>query len=106
MLNTPIFDIVHAPSVSKSYQTGLNRNTASGSAAVQENSNHYDSISISQNPEGSSRIQKDAVSRISYEIRTATTTGRIQELRQSVADGTYRPDPARIAKCMLFQLEG
>ena len=106
MLNTPIFDIVHTPSISKAYQTGLTRSAAVSSAAAQAEGNNYDSVSISQEPEGSTRIQKDTVSRITHEIRTSTTTGRIQELRQAVADGTYCPDPARIAKCMLYHLEG
>lgn len=48
----------------------------------------------------------DTVSRLSKEVRTATTTGRVQELRQAVSSGTYTPDPAAIAKRMLFHLEG
>ena len=107
MLNTPIFDIVHAPSVTNPYsKTGLNRNAAVTSAAAQESGSNYDSVSISQNPEGTSLFQKEMVSRIASDIRTATTTGRIQELRQAVTDGVYHPDPAKIAKCMLFHLEG
>lgn len=48
----------------------------------------------------------DTVSRLSQEVRTATTTGRIQELRQAVSSGEYVPDPVEIAKRMLFHLEG
>ena len=45
------------------------------------------------------------VSRLSQEVRTATTTADIRELRQQVASGTYQPDPAAIAKRMLFAME-
>ena len=106
MLNTPIFDVVHSPSVVKTYQTGLGRSNAGSNTVNPENSSHFDSVLISEESEGSARIRKDTVSRLSSEIRTATTTGRIQELRQAVASGIYQPDPARIAKCMLFHLEG
>lgn len=104
MLNTPIFDITHKANVAQAYQTGYSRGVASGSTAI----NHaeaasFDSVAISEEP---ASFQKEMVSRISHEIRTSTTTGRIQELRQAVADGTYKPDPARIARCMLYHLEG
>lgn len=64
-----------------------------------------DSSSFSAVTDPGSRFQMDRVSRLSQEIRTSTTTGRIQELRQSVASGEYQPDPAEIAKRLLFFLE-
>ena len=100
MLNTPIFDVVHTASVSKSYPANFNREAA----AVSSDASHYDSISISEEDKNSFRME--VVSRLSHEIRTATTTGRIRELHQQVASGNYHPDPARIARCMLYQLEG
>ena len=45
------------------------------------------------------------VSRLSQEVRTATTTGDIQALRQSVSSGEYAPDPTAIAGRMLFLTE-
>ena len=46
------------------------------------------------------------VSRLSQEVRTATTTGDISALRQQVATGQYTPDPASIAARILFLGEG
>ena len=106
MMNTPIFDIVHTSSVVKPYQAGLNRSSAGSNTVNPDNGCNFDSVLISEKSEGSGRICKDMVSKISNEIRTATTTGRIQELHQAVVSGTYRPDPARIAKCILYHLEG
>ena len=47
----------------------------------------------------------EMVSRLSREVRTANTTGDIQELRQKVAAGEYHPDPMAIAGRMLFMVE-
>ena len=65
----------------------------------------YDSTSFSALADSASR-QLEAVSRISNEVRTSTTTGRIQELRQAVSSGEYRPDPVEIAKRMMLLVEG
>jgi anti-sigma28 factor (negative regulator of flagellin synthesis) len=45
------------------------------------------------------------VSRISQDVRTATTTADIRELHQAVQSGTYTPDPHAIASRMLFFAE-
>lgn len=66
----------------------------------------YDSVSITPAPTGDSRFHKDVVSRISQKVRTATTTGDIQALRQRVASGQYTPDPMAIAARILFLGEG
>lgn len=66
----------------------------------------YDSISISPTPTGDGRFYKEVVSRLSREVRTATTTGDIQALRQQVANGQYVPDPMAIAARILFLGEG
>lgn len=67
---------------------------------------HYDSVTLSQNSvKGESRFRKELASRLSQEVRTATTTGDIQALRQKVSSGTYVPDPAAIAARMLFFTE-
>ena len=65
----------------------------------------YDSSSFHTEMDNGSRLQLDAVSRISNEVRTATTTGRIQELRQAVSSGAYQADPAEIAKKMMLLVE-
>ncbi len=106
VLNTPAFDVVHAASVSKTYQKNLSyTSAANGTVNSHSESANFDSVSISHEADVQSRFHKDMVSRLSNEIRTATTTGRIQELRQAVQSGEYHPDPVRIAKHLLFQLE-
>lgn len=67
---------------------------------------HYDSVTISSTPTGDSRFQRDIVSRLSKEIRTTTTTGDIQSLRQEVTSGRYTVDPMSIAARILFLGEG
>lgn len=67
--------------------------------------NSYDSVTVSM-PSQSSRFHMDLVSRLSQEVRTATTTGDIANLRQQVLSGTYTPDPMAIAAKILFMGEG
>lgn len=97
--------------------TGVNRTTAANlyyqqpvertARTVEASASHnYDSFTISSSPSGESRFQMDLVSRLSHEIRTATTTGDIQALRQQVASGTYQVDPSAIAARMLLLGEG
>lgn len=92
--------------------SGVNRTTAANlyyqpterAARVSEapTSHNYDSVTISSAPTGESRFQRDLVSRLSNEIRTATTTGDIQSLRRQVASGTYEVDASAIAARILF----
>ena len=65
---------------------------------------NYDSASFSA-PTGRRSFQMEMVSRLSREVRTANTTGDIQELRQQVSEGTYTPDAMGIAGRMLFLVE-
>ena len=51
------------------------------------------------------QMQMEVVSRLAREVRTATTTGDIQDLRQAVSSGEYAPDPMAIAARMLFVAE-
>lgn len=63
---------------------------------------HYDSVTLSSTLEGESAFRLSLAGQLSQEIRTATTTGDIQKLRQAVASGEYKPDPMAIAGKMLF----
>jgi hypothetical protein len=47
----------------------------------------------------------EMVSRLSREVRTANTTGDIQELHRQVSAGEYRPDPMAIAGRMMLLVE-
>lgn len=63
---------------------------------------HYDSVTFSSTPEGESAFRLSLAGQLSQEVRTATTTGDVQKLRQAVASGEYKPDPMSIAGKMLF----
>lgn len=65
----------------------------------------YDSVTLST-PSQDSRFHMELVSRMSQEVRTATTTGDIAALRAQVASGQYVPDPMAIAARILFLGEG
>ena len=65
---------------------------------------NYDSADFSA-PAGRRSFQMEMVSRLSREVRTANTTGDIQELRQELSAGKYTPDPMAIAGRMLFLVE-
>ena len=83
----------------KTYYTPQKRATAAAAQAVP----NYDSANFSSVSEGSGfQMQMEVVSRLAYEVRTATTTGDIQDLRQAVSSGTYAADPMTIAARMLF----
>lgn len=86
----------------KVYRTKAGR---SERAKVSANGNQYDSVTISM-PSQDSRFHMGLVSRLSQEVRTATTTGDIAALRQQVASGEYTPDPMAIAARILFLGEG
>ena len=72
------------------------------SAAAPAQVHSYDSMALSPAPDGQSRFQLELVSRLSQDVRTAVTTGDIQALRTAVASGQYTPDPAALARRMLF----
>ena len=88
------------PAVVYPAKTGRNDRVKAGPGT-----NKYDSVTISQ-ASGDSRFHMALVSRLSQEVRTATTTGDIAALRQQVASGQYSPDPMAIAARMLFLGEG
>lgn len=75
-----------------------------GTATLPLSGHNYDSAEFSA-PAGRKSFQMEMVSRLSREVRTANTTGDIQELRREVSAGEYRPDPMAIAGRMLFLVE-
>ena len=65
---------------------------------------NYDSASFSA-PAGRKSFQMEMVGRLAREVRTAYTTGDIQELKEKVSSGEYAADPMAIAGRMLFLVE-
>ena len=66
----------------------------------------YDNISLSAPAEVERRSFQDAVASLSYQVRTANTTGKIQELRRQVGSGEYQISPREVAARMLLMEEG
>ena len=101
MLSTPTSGGIKPYSVRNRYYSIAGHSAVSNTTA----SPMYDSATFSTVSDSNSRFQMDMVSRLSQEVRASTTTGRVQD-RQAVASGQYQPDPAEIAKRLLFHLEG
>ena len=92
---------VSSVSRTKTYYTPQKR----GAAARTTVEPNYDSAAFSPRPAGKSGFQMELVSRLSHEVRTATTTSDIQELRRAVSAGEYAPDPMAIAGRMMLLTE-
>lgn len=86
---------------SKVYRTKAGRDSR---AQVTQGANKYDSVTLSA-PTQDSRFM-GLLSKLSQEVRTATTTGDISALRQQVAEHAYTPDPMSIAARILLLGEG
>ena len=102
MLTSSGYGAISPIGPAKVYQAKTGRSTKT---QVVQGNNQYDSVTLSA-PRQDNRFHMDMVSRLSGEVRTATTTGDIAALRQQVASGQYTPDPMAIAARMLFLGEG
>ena len=89
--------------VKKAYRTSAEREVRT---AVPSSQSKYDSVTLTSAFKGESRFPMDLVSRLSQEVRTATTTGDIHTHRQEVAADRYTPNPMAIAGRILFLGEG
>ena len=101
MLTSPGYGAISPIVPPKVYGTQAGRSTR---APVSPGSSNYDSVTFSA-PWQDNRFMS-LVSKLSQEVRTATTTGDITALRQQVADHTYVPDPSSIAARILLLGEG
>ena len=63
----------------------------------------FDSVMISEI--GGEKAALDLKSRLSQEVRTATSTDMVSALREQIQNGTYQPDPREIARKMLLMGE-
>lgn len=66
--------------------------------------NSFDQITLSAGQAASSSFRGMAAS-LSQQVRTYNTTGKIQDLRNQVASGEYRPDARETAARMLLMSE-
>ena len=97
MLTSPGYSAISPIAQSKVYNTKAGRGTRT---KISSGSSNYDSVTLSS--PGQDNQFLGLVSKLSQEVRTATTTGDIAALRQQVASGQYVPDPMSIAARMLF----
>ena len=98
MLTSSGYGAISPIAPAKVYRTKTERESR---AQIVSGNNNYDSVTLST-PSQDSRFHMGLVSRLSQEVRTATTTGNIAALRQQVASGQYTPDPMSIAARILF----
>ena len=76
----------------------------SGIKRARETGSSFDQITLSAGQEASPAF-RDLAASLSQQVRTLNTTGKIQELRNQVASGTYRPDARETAARMLLLAE-
>lgn len=101
MLTSSRYAAISSIAPSKVYKPKTERETRAQSVSGGSSYDSYDSVTLST-PSQDSRFHMELVSRMSQEVRTATTTGDIAALRAQVAAGEYTPDPMAIAARILF----
>lgn len=74
-------------------------NGANGAASAPKlPESKFDTVTI----ESDNSFQKQLQGKISREVRTATTTGTVNSLREQVQSGSYQVNAQNIARCLLF----
>ncbi|BAL01178.1 hypothetical protein OBV_39790 [Oscillibacter valericigenes Sjm18-20] len=76
--------------------------SARGAGKGRETGGAFDQVDISQESSGESRFQRELAARLVQDIRTSTSTGDIQQVRDQIQNGTYRLDSVSIASAMLL----
>ena len=97
MVTSPGYGPISSVTPIKPYRVNAEKGTVSAPS-----SGDYDSVMLSAMSSDEKRLQLDAVSRVSQQVRTSVSTGDIQRLRQEVASGQYTPDPTAIAARILY----
>jgi len=59
----------------------------------------FDSIMLSERQDG---FAMQLTGRLTQEVRSSVTPGRLSSLREQIASGQYQPDPMSIARRMLL----
>lgn len=81
------------------------RTPALGGKRARRQDSRYDHLSLSM-PEEETRNFREAVASLSRQVRTSTTTGKIQELRRQVSSGEYQAAARETASRILLLEEG
>lgn len=91
--------------------TPIQKNTArrvsrTGAERSERRGGRYDCYTLSQaSGQEESGSFRELAARLSQQVRTANTTGKIQELRRQVRSGSYPIDPRETAARMLLMEE-
>lgn len=91
--------ITGAAGISRAYPA----KTRSSAAAQKSDAGgrHFDSVTISENS-GANTFAMELKSKLTQEVRTATSSDQIAAIREQVQNGTYEVDAREIAKKMLL----
>ena len=84
---------------------GSVRSSGTKRAQIAAAESSFDQITLSAGQVASPTF-RDLAANLSQQVRTLNTTGKIQELRNQVASGEYRPDARETAARMLLLSEG
>ena len=77
------------------------RKSAVAKAPRGESARRFDSVSISENS-AANTFALELKSKLTQEVRTATSSEQIAAIREQVQNGTYQPDAREIARSMLL----
>lgn len=89
------------------FQNSTTRFTAlSGGRCTGQQGSRYDHISLSAPPELEKRDFQEMVASLCQQVRTNTSTGKIQELHRQVSSGEYQISPREVAARILLLEEG
>ena len=102
MLTPSSYSAISSVGPAKVYRANTEREKRLQAASMSRGSEKFDSVTLSSAPSDRSPFHMQLVGRLSQEVRTATTTGDINALRQQVAEHRYVPDPAAIARRIMF----
>lgn len=72
-------------------------------ARTQITEGQFDKVNISRDSYGSDQFQKELVSRLVREVRTAHTSSDIQRIKSEVQNGIYKPNANEIAAKLLLE---
>jgi len=93
-----------ASSISAAEQARMYQPLSGGAAPAQKSGEErrFDRVTLSGGDGARSSFEMEMRSRLSQEVRTATSSGQIAKLREQVRSGSYHIDPMGIARGMLL----
>lgn len=75
--------------------------SAAGGDKIRKNGADYDRVMLTETSD-EKHILRELTAKLSYQVRTENTTGKVKELCRQVKAGEYKPDAAETARRMLL----